>query len=918
MERHLLDAFCRRHQLPDTVRDELVELVAPPADPPTVRVGPGGEAPTERVLLDDPVLGDLVPAAPTAAFGTFEADATLTGVALDARPDDTLRSLGALLPITPDDVYEDLGLIGRGGTGEVRRVRDRRLDRVLAMKVLWPRHRRSREPLEAFLAEARTGAALDHPGTLPVHELGRFADGRLYFTMPEIKGRTLGSVITEVHDAASEEAWLAGPTGWTFRGLVKAFLRVCETMASAHDEGVLHRDLKPANIMVSAHDVVLVVDWGLARRLDAPDPAGRRTIAGTPAYMPPEQARGELDRLDARCDVYALGAILYEILAGRPPYRGDDARGVLAQVVSRPPTPLDRFVTLAGTSGDTFTPSLSGLEGRRGERPAVPRALVEACQRAMTREPEARPASVSEALVQPITEWLEGARRRAQAMDLVARADRLLPEAGRVRERARSRREAARQRLARVAPWAPDTDKRDAWALDEEADSLERHAHMLELMAEQKLQAALVHDPDLPEAHARLAGRYRDAHARAEAARDEDLATRYEVMVRRHVHALPETDPERRALTAWLDGSGRMTLLTEPRARVALHRYVRKDRRLVPEPVRDLGETPLRDLSLPMGSYLLVLSAPGHATVRYPVRIDRQGAWNGRPPGEGPIEVVRLPRVRDLGPGQIHVPPGWFLAGGDPEAVDAIAGRPAWVDGFILQRDPVTTRAWLDFLDRLAREDVELALEVAPRDEAGELLVARGRDGNFRPLPDTPLHPDGPVVGVTWFAAAAYAAWLADRTGLPWRLPAELEWEKAARGVDGRTYPWGDWLDPSWAVIADSDPTAGGPRPVGTSPIDVSPYGVRGMGGNTQDWCLDGWRVDGSVEPGQRVDVEALQQQEAPSRVYRGGHWRSSHRMARAAARHHRDPEARFRTLGVRLARSWPDEAAAARAVRAA
>jgi len=245
------------------------------------------------------------------------------------------------LPVVADGVYEDRGLIGRGSTGEVRRVFDHRLERTLAMKVIWPHLMENARQVRLFLEEARTAARLDHPGTLPILELGRRSDGRLYFTMPEIRGTTLSSVIRDVHAASSPEGWKVGSTGWTFRRLILAFQRTCEALAFAHAERVVHRDLKPDNIMVSGHDVVLVVDWGLARRLDvATDVLSTgRTVAGTPAYMPPEQARGELSLVDERADVYALGAILYQILAGMPPYQGIDAHDVLQQVLDGPPRP---------------------------------------------------------------------------------------------------------------------------------------------------------------------------------------------------------------------------------------------------------------------------------------------------------------------------------------------------------------------------------------------------------------------------------------------------------------------------------------------------------------------------------------------------------------------------------------------------
>src|SRR5262249_42311604 len=208
-----------------------------------------------------------------------------------------------------------------------------------------PRRRRQgaagRAPGQPGAAAALPGGGADHrrlqhPGVVPVYGLGRLAAGRPYFTMKLVQGRTLAELL----------AARTGP-GQDRPRLLKVFEQVCQALAYAHARGVIHRDLKPANVMVGAFGEVQVMDWGLAKLLSAaPADAGSEppadrgdvlptrcaaggetqagAVLGTPGYMAPEQARGEVDTLDARCDVFGLGALLCAILTGQPPFGGDN------------------------------------------------------------------------------------------------------------------------------------------------------------------------------------------------------------------------------------------------------------------------------------------------------------------------------------------------------------------------------------------------------------------------------------------------------------------------------------------------------------------------------------------------------------------------------------------------------------------
>lgn len=253
--------------------------------------------------------------------------------------------------------YELGDELGRGGMGRILRIRDVDLRRDLAMKVSlgWLRGQAGPSPDTArFLEEARITARLDHPGIVPVHDLGVDGEGRLYFTMKLVQGRELSRVLELAREGAE---------GWNTTRVVGVLLQVCEAVAYAHAKGVVHRDLKPANVMVGEFGEVYVMDWGISRVLGtgaqspergigfeaeqaaAEDSAGRTragSILGTPYSMPPEQARGE--PVGPAADIYAVGAMLYQALSGKRPYEGksgrEPAQVVLARILAGPPRPL--------------------------------------------------------------------------------------------------------------------------------------------------------------------------------------------------------------------------------------------------------------------------------------------------------------------------------------------------------------------------------------------------------------------------------------------------------------------------------------------------------------------------------------------------------------------------------------------------
>ena len=236
--------------------------------------------------------------------------------------------------------YTDHGQIGQGGMGTVRLMRDRSLLREIALKKLDPSHAVNEDQVQRFLLEAQITGQLDHPNIVPIHELGRDAEESFYFTMKMVEGSTLAEAIESAGESRLEPDRLAE--------FLQALIKVCEALSFAHSRGVIHRDVKPSNIMVGQFGQVYIGDWGVARLLPLSDDTGseRRvavsaetvidspgSIIGSPAYMAPEQVEGVHEAIDARTDVFAVGATLYHILTGRPPYTETNYYRLLSQAL---------------------------------------------------------------------------------------------------------------------------------------------------------------------------------------------------------------------------------------------------------------------------------------------------------------------------------------------------------------------------------------------------------------------------------------------------------------------------------------------------------------------------------------------------------------------------------------------------------
>jgi formylglycine-generating enzyme required for sulfatase activity len=799
-------------------------------------------------------------------------------------------------PRRPIERYDVGDEIARGAQGIVRRTFDRNLGRFLAMKVLHGARRGApgARIFRRFLDEARITAQLDHPSVVAVHDLGFDGEGRAFFTMKLVRGLSL-------LDAFEERR--KGSSTWTLPRLSQALLRVAEAMSFAHDRGVIHRDLKPSNVMLGDYGEVYVMDWGLARTLGeaGPDPASEERsvtdprppgaplltlegdVVGTPQYMPPEQAAGDLEAVGKPADVYALGAMLYHLLAGRAPYAqagADEPRAIVQRVLAGPPAPL---------------PAASSK---------VPAELAAICMKAMARQGSERYASMGD-LAKDLRAWLEGRVVRAYESGALAELKKWVG-----RNRALSGASVAA--LAAVVGglwWSARLEasgRREAEAAKERADAnladLRRLSEVM-LLSELEARAGALW-PAVPE-------RVPDLRAWLGEARDlaSHLAAHERMLGELRAGTAPATGLER----AWWEGtladlverlrtfSGRTIPDVEGRlafAETIERRSLGDHRAAWDAAVAAIGD-PAR---CPAYGGLTLQPLLGLVPLGRDPRSGLFEFWHvqsGAQPARGPDGGLLL--AEDTGIVLVLLPGGRFLMGAqrdDPSApnfdpgaqVDESPLIEVELEPFLLSKYELTQGQWLR------------ATGANPsRYRAGGAAVSRVH---------TLLHP---VESVTWSECDATLKHLA------LILPSEAQWEYAARA--GTVTPW--WTGSTHASLdgaenlADAsaaksgvswDSLAEAPElddgfvlhgPVGS--LAPNPFGLYDVLGNVYEWCRDtyehyylGRLPDGTAPPGE------------PVLVVRGGCFEVAPQNARSSFRGLGSLEFSAPLIGVRPAMALP------------
>ena len=813
----------------------------------------------------------------------------------------------------PGSRYEIRGELGRGGMGLVLEVWDTDLRRALAMKVLRrdavlkPTATSAPENVVRFLDEAQITAQLDHPGIVPVHELSVDSEGRIYFTMRRVKGRNLKELVQDLHSGSSE---------WNLTRVAGVILKVCETMAFAHAKGVVHRDLKPTNVMVGRFGAVYVMDWGLAcvkgrehaahdirlranpdvtlselrtdrtgqdeDEIDSPLVTMDGAVIGTPAYMAPEQARGEIESVGHLCDVYSIGAMLYQVLTGRAPYVAPgmrvSAHTLLALVINGPPEPVESLAR-------------------------VPAELAAICERAMARRPTERYQDV-QTLADDLRAYLEGRVVRAYETGAWAELKKWL---------ARNRGLAAALgalllgAFAGLAGWIY-TQARHGRELFLAAD-VYRYGYL-------QAQAGTL-GPVAPESVPRM---------RAWIAEVEDLLSRRDVHAER-LSALrsagdgADTQAAAEAQAELVDGLERLTdpdparsALADVRARLTQAENL--EQRSLADREREWDSARAAIAAQPAYSGLDL--APQLGLV--PLGADPDsGLWEfahvlsgdvpQREGGGGLVLEAESAIVLVLIPG------GAFRMGAEPSpplrfGASLDLGRhhlyeePAHdvrLDPYFISKYELTQAQWL----RLTHQVPSV---YNPGSEKMREYLTTGREW---------MHP---VEQVSWEDCNRVL------TGFGLLLPTEAQWERATRGGTSTRFSSGDDRETLRGAVNIADQTAVN---VGSqwheaqewpdledgypvhAPVDEflpNPFGLYQVHGNVAEWCRD-WFVQygtdmGSVSPGDGYRVAASPEKQGDFKIVRGGSFRYGENEARSAYRHYRQPTYADYFIGVRPARS--------------
>jgi formylglycine-generating enzyme required for sulfatase activity/tRNA A-37 threonylcarbamoyl transferase component Bud32 len=738
--------------------------------------------------------------------------------------------------------YDFQGLLGEGATAIVYQAWDRELKRPAAIKILREHAAQSEIARQRFRREAATAAGLAHPHLVQVHDAGE-SGGRLYIVMELVEGRPLSEILKDRKTPQTD--------------LVRILEKAAQGLAAAHEKGIVHRDLKPANILVTSQGLPKVGDFGLAHLAESKTELTRTgTTLGTPLYMSPEQVEGRPKDISARTDVYALGAILYEILTTRTPHLGETLAEIYGKIVKEDTTAPRKLNPKV--SRDLEVIALKALEKEPRKRYASAHEFAEDLRRTLQGEPIlARPISGAERL------W----RRAVKYREI------LLPSAGAI---------VLGILIGFLAPRKPASPAKQMF--------LERVEGEARIVTREGKESVPKRGQILEEGQ-----RIETGPSPASAVLQFLDGTRIELEPDTSVSPVVAEGEKRLLLSKGSilgevvqQAEGRPIVLATPHgtirtAQATIRVHVALDPRNEVELEVHDGRAVLED---PAGKSMTV--RPG-----YGARVA---------PGASPVaKPLRL--YLDLGDGiavaMVHLWPGTFTMGGAsvPKSKSVVDERPqhrvTLTRGFFLGTYEVTRAQFATFVKATGYRTTA--------EQRGTTRVPQ-RDGLFVETPGISWKNPGidqtdtdPVVAMSWEDAQAFCTWAAKKTGRAVRLPTEAEWEYACRAGTKSKWAFGEDRsllgDYAWYLENSGRQT----HPVGQK--HANSWGLYDMHGNVWEWCQD-WGE--SYQTGDAVDPRGPAQ--GSGRSCRGGGFFNSSDDSSCSIRLARNPSQSGLDRGFRIA----------------
>jgi formylglycine-generating enzyme required for sulfatase activity len=708
-----------------------------------------------------------------------------------------------------DSVPEKLGKykiieeVGRGGFAAVYKAVDTTLDRTVALKCLAPHLLWDPTFVQRFQREAKVAANLDHPNIVTIYEVSQI-EGVYFIAMQFLEGRTVGQIL---------EA--EGP--WPVSRVQAVIEQMASALDYAHVRDFVHRDIKPSNVIVASDGKVTLTDFGLVKAGEGTQLTATGMVFGTPEYMSPEQAEGK--KLDAQSDIYSLGVVLYEMLAGRAPFVADTTPAVMYKHVHEPP-PLDEL------------PS------------DLPQGVVAVVEKALAKKREDRFASAGEmaaALQQAVSEVV--------VEEVKAPPEPVL-------------RPSLTLQLS-VKPQTVDAGGEAKWTVTLRNDGDDGLRHVTVRRAR-----TLLDEPfDLAVGKGRrftFTTTHKTEGRKTEKVTATGIASTGE-SVRDEARAAVQVTP----IPPKPEVPVLPPLVKKPVPRVEPVTVAKEEPR--PPTARPAPKAvPKKALG---GGALLAGGLVLLAVVSIIIFAITRGLWAEPTPVVIEKEVVVTPvpptdTPAPSAPGMVYVSAGEFYMGSDEGHNDERPMHTVYLNAFYIDKTEVTNAQY------------RKCVEAGACDTPGKTTYYD--NANFA---------QHPVVYVNWYQAEAYCQWAGKR------LPTEAEWEKAARGTDGRTYPWAEGID---CDHAQYDECSGETVPVESKPKGASPYGALDMGGNVWEWVADWYGEDYySQSPGRNPPGP----DSGEHRVLRGGSWFHPAHFVRCANRFGIYPDYRCNFVGFRCVR---------------